>query len=135
MSIWFLTEHNRLQLERSEIDRLQTNEKWLLGAKWEIESGLAVQADIEVHGHVYQVRLTYPNFFPATPIEVSPVNPEERWSSHQYDNGALCLEWGPDNWHSKITGAQMLESTFKLLEAENPLGTTKERGVVSSRHF
>ena len=136
MGIWYLNNGGRLALERSEIEALQTKASWLLGIDWDIEGRrLVVKASIEAHGHVYSVKLTYPDFFPATPPFVTPVDAEERWSAHQYASGTLCLEWGPDNWHPDVTGAQLLESTFRLLETENPLGTSKEHGVVASRHY
>ena len=67
-----------------------------------------------------------------------PLEAEQHWSSHQYGgaDGALCLEWGPDNWHPEVTGAQMLESAYRLLYAENPLGAerTEFALTVPSRH-
>jgi sulfur-carrier protein adenylyltransferase/sulfurtransferase len=135
MGLWYLTDMNRLSQERSEMDQLQAGSKWLLGIEWSVEPRLVVTADIEAHGHVYQARLTYPEFFPDTPPFVAPVDSGVRWSAHQYSNGTLCLEWGPDTWHPDITGAQMLESTFRLLDTENPLGKATEHGVVPSRHF
>lgn len=136
MGIWYLSNDNRFALERREIDALQAKMNWLLGVEWDIEGKrLVVKAEIEAHGHVYHVKLTYPDFFPATPPFVAPVDTNERWSVHQYASGTLCLEWGPDNWHPDVTGAQMLESTYRLLETENPLGLSKEHGIVPSRHF
>ena len=56
-----------------------------------------------------------------------------RWSQHQYGpGGELCLEYGPDNWHQDISGADMIESAQRLLLGEQP-----EPGVaaeVASRH-
>ncbi|CAM3763192.1 ThiF family adenylyltransferase [Marinicrinis lubricantis] len=136
MGIWYLSDDSRFAHERREIDSIQTQMKWLLGAEWDIEGKrLVVNADIEAHGHVYHVKLTYPDFFPATPPFVTPIDADVRWSEHQYNNGTLCLEWGPDNWHPDITGAQMLESTYRLLDTENPLGQPEEHGIVQSRHF
>lgn len=138
MSIWYLTDMPRLAKELGAIKHLEENFTWLKGIKWEIiETKLAIRANIKTHGHIYDIRLIYPTFFPSTPPFVKPVNIDERWSKHQYLNGILCLEWGPDNWYPDITGAQMLESVFKLLEAENPLGDPliKEMEPVQSRHF
>ncbi len=104
MSLWLLTENSRFQHERKEIEHLQATEKWLVGVIWSLEGHLVVQADIEIDGDVYEVKLTYPDFFPATPPYVMPVNLEDRWSTHQYASGILCLEWGPDNWNPEITG-------------------------------
>ncbi|OAS21391.1 ThiF family adenylyltransferase [Paenibacillus oryzisoli] len=135
MGIWYLTDQSRLAHERNEMDRLQANASWLVGIMWSIEPRLTIKADIRAHELVYQVKLTYPDFFPATPPYVAPIDSDVRWSEHQYANGTLCLEWGPDNWHHDITAAQMLESTYRLLEAENPLGQSEQHGIVPSRHF
>jgi hypothetical protein len=44
---------------------------------------------------------------------------KERWSSHQWGaGGELCLEYGPDNWHPDLTGADLLQSAERLLAAE-----------------
>jgi sulfur-carrier protein adenylyltransferase/sulfurtransferase len=135
MKFWFLTDISRLSNEREAIQRLEENSTWLKGTEWSIESRLVVRANIEAHEHVYELQLTYPDFFPATPPFITPVNTDERWSEHQYSNGTLCLEWGPDNWHPDITGAQIFESAFKLLNTENPLGESITKELVPSRHF
>jgi hypothetical protein len=133
--VWFLHDLARLELERRAIEHLQSDMSWLKGVDWMIAEGgkLAVDAEIEVHGNLYQAKMTYPAAFPDAPPMVKPKNPGERWSSHQYETGTLCLEWGPDNWHRDITGAQMLESTHRLLHRDNPRGTEKY-GVLPSRH-
>jgi molybdopterin/thiamine biosynthesis adenylyltransferase len=45
------------------------------------------------------------------------------------------LEWGPDNWRSDVTAADMLNSAYKLLDTENPYGNDDEHQAVPSRHF
>lgn len=136
MGIWYLGNHSRFMLERREMDNLQATAKWLLGVEWDLEGKrLVVKADIKAHGHVYHVKLTYSDFFPATPPFVAPLDSVARWSAHQYASGTLCLEWGPDNWHPDVTGAQMVESTFRLLDKENPLGESDRHDRVLSRHF
>ncbi|MBA4496304.1 ThiF family adenylyltransferase [Paenactinomyces guangxiensis] len=136
MSIWFLTDHHRFAIERKAIDQLQAKVEWLLGVEWSLDaSSLCIYANIQAHGFTYSVKLIYPPFFPATPPMVIPVDTKIRWSEHQYMDGSLCLEWGPDNWQPDVTGAQMLESTFRLLDAENPLGKDSDREEVPSRHF
>jgi hypothetical protein len=64
---------------------------------------------------------------------VCPAEAGVRWSGHQYGDGTLCLEWGPDNWHPEVTAAQVLESAHRLLEIENPLGEGASN-VAPSRH-
>ncbi len=132
---WFLHDLARAELERSAIERLQSGVTWLVSVGWTItEDGkLAADVEIEAHENLYHVRMIYPVAFPEAPPFVKPSNPDEHWSSHQYRNGTLCLEWGPDNWHKSLTGAQMLESTYHLLDIENPRGG-ENADVLPSRH-
>lgn len=134
MYIWFLDQAQRLAEERDAIRQLEETAVWLQGVNWFLaQSGLSLDAIIQAHGHDYPVRMTYPTHFPAAPPIVQPQN-SARWSTHQYGNGALCLEWGPDTWHPRVSGAMMLESAYKLLHEENPLGT-EELIVAPSRHY
>lgn len=125
MSIWFLTsDPGRLTIERNAIAKLEQEADWLDGINWNLVGGeLAVDATIRAHGHTYHVRMTYPAHFPYAPPIVQPADPDTRWSSHQYRDGTLCLEWGPDTWVSNVTGAAVLESAHSLFEIENPQGT------------
>lgn len=140
MDIWFLSDLQRLSQERAAVARLEASAEWLVGTAWLLDGGLlCLDAIIRAHGHDYQVRMIYPDLFPSVPLTVYPRHAEARWSDHQYgsSDGPLCLEWGPDNWHSAITGAQMLESAHKLLHIENPLGRGRaaEAFVAPSRHY
>ncbi len=122
--IWFLKDSQRLAVEREAICNLEESVDWLKGTNWFLENGkLCVEAIIQVHEHEYTVNMVYPTLFPEVPPTVYPKNQTERWSSHQYLSGALCLEWRPDTWYSDVTGAQVLESAYTLLKIENPLGT------------
>lgn len=134
MDIWFLQDMQRLSVEREALERLTTTADWLRGVKWTLDGALlCVDATIRAYGHEYPIRMTYPALFPSVPLSVSPRNSHVRWSSHQYRDGTLCLEWGPDNWHPGVTGAQVLESAHRLIDIENPLGT--DHSVVApSRH-
>jgi molybdopterin/thiamine biosynthesis adenylyltransferase len=133
MDIWFLRNMERLARERQALRALEDASDWLVGTDWLIEgSTLCLEAIIRAGGHDYPVRLVYPPLFPAIPPVVHPKNPDERWSGHQYADGTLCLEWGPDTWHPEVTGAQVLESAYRLLSIENPLGD--EHDVAPSRH-
>lgn len=135
MNLWFLSDPKRLSLERDEIERLQSTSTWFEGVEWVLDTGIALKAQLKAHGHLYDVKLIYPAFFPSTPPTVKPLGDEVRWSDHQYSNGALCLEWGPDNWHPSVTGAQVLESAYRLIHLENPLGNPEQKDAVHSRHF
>jgi hypothetical protein len=131
---WFVEDPARLAREKEAIDGLEDDREWLRDVGWGFHGGgLCLDAKIAAHGHDYRVRMTYPEVFPAAPPAVRPENREESWSGHQYRDGTLCLEWGPDNWHPEVTGAQMLESAHRLLSTENPRGEGPLLRV-SSRH-
>ena len=131
---WFLDDPGRLALEKAAVDNLAADADWLSGSVWGLRGGLRLDAVICAGGHDYEVTMSYPEVFPATPPIVRPKNSEERWSDHQWGRGgSLCLEWGPDNWRPGITGAEMLESAHRLLSMENPLGEGSSL-TVPSRH-
>ena len=135
--MWFRNNPARLHKERKAIATLAAEVEWLLITDWELhnETRLYLIADIEAHGHRYEVAMFYPTNYPANPPTVIPRQPNQHWSTHQYGyGGELCLEWGPDNWLEEVTGADLLRSAYKLLFTENP----KEKGlsqiVAPSRH-
>ncbi len=135
MNIWFLADPIRLSEERIAIDNLQQKVDWLIGTKWTISNTeLAIEASIIALDNTYNVRMIYPDHFPYSPPIVRPTNSSELWSTHQYRDGALCLEWGPDTWVSTVTGAQILESVYRLLEIENPFDSDNKT-IAPSRHF
>lgn len=124
----------RLAREKERIERLWAEADWLRGVVWGLSGGLHVDAVISAGGHDYEVTMVYPEVFPAAPPIVEPKEGGERWSGHQWGvGGSLCLEWGPDNWHPEITGAEMLKSAHRLLSAENPFGEGPSL-TVPSRH-
>ncbi len=121
MPFWFLEDLCRLNAEKSAIEQLAGSTRWLVGFAWGIDGeGLYLDATICAHDFNYEVKMRYPTHFPYVPPAVHPSSAEERWSAHQYVNGTLCLEWGPDTWYPSITGAQVLQSAYTLLEIENP---------------
>lgn len=137
MSIWFLENPERLIQERKEIEQLQLNKTWLSGIEWKISgNSLVVIVEMEAHGHFYEMEVEYPSIFPFAPPIVKPIDKIKWWTEHQYSSGTLCLEWGPDNWHSSVSGAKMIESAYRLINTENPKGSEKdkERSFVPSRH-
>lgn len=135
IKIWFLEDLQRLQYERDEIDELLSTAEWLQSASWNFMEGqLVVNAILRVHDNEYEVVLVFPALFPEVPAFVRPVSETEIWSEHQYRNGTFCLEWGPDTWHPSVTGAQLLESTFRLLDIENPHGSAAVKEKAPSRH-
>ena len=135
MPFWFLENLRRLQVEKSAIEQLGISAEWLVDTAWGIDGeGLYLDATICAHDCNYEVRMKYPTHFPYVPPGVRPRNDEERWSTHQYVNGTLCLEWGPDTWHPEITGAQVLQSAYTLLEIENPRGSQRQTADMEIRH-
>lgn len=131
---WFLSDLGRLASERKAIEALESDADWLAGTRWQLDpSGLSLDAVLRTGGCDWPLRLVYPDLFPAAPITVRPQEAGVRWSSHQYGDGTLCLEWGPDNWHPEVTGRQMLESAYRLLSTENA-GGPAEHAVAPSRH-
>ena len=137
MNIWFLSDSARLARERDAIQRLQQEADWLYGTEWTISPSaeLTLNVTIVSHDRTYNVCMTYPKQFPYVPPIVRPTDATDSWSSlHQYRDGTLCLEWGPDTWVSTVTGAQVLESTYQLFRIENPLGSDTPQ-FAPSRHY
>ena len=133
--IWFLSDLARLARERAAIEELRAQAgAWLKNVNWKITPLLEADADIEVNGNLYPVTLQYPYVFPSCPPSVFPRGVDARWSYHQYGRGGeLCLEWGADNWHPDITGADMLASAHRLLSLENPPPQVEQEPEVPSR--
>jgi len=133
--LWAIENAARFLEERKAASDLAGRVDWLQNVQWGFANGplLKVDADITVGAETYDVELVYPNLFPDTPAYVRPRSSTERWSSHQYGaGGVLCLEWGPDNWISTVTGAELLVSAHKLLSAERAPDVAVR--VVPSRH-
>jgi sulfur-carrier protein adenylyltransferase/sulfurtransferase len=133
--IWYIENYRRHRHERETLDALASSADWLTPVGWRIDSSLCLiwDADIFTAERTFPISLRYPNHFPHSPPLVLPRGDTERWSSHQYGpGGELCLEYGPDNWHPDVTGADMILSAHRLLEGER--SSTEERGEVASRH-
>lgn len=133
---WYLQDLGRLDLERQEFRALRERSPWMTPAAWRLVNGaISVELDIQIGEQIYPLRLRYPDAFPTCPPSVYPRDLHTRWSYHQYGaGGELCLEIGPDNWRPEITGAQMIESAYRLLEAERPGPGTEPVDQVPSRH-
>jgi sulfur-carrier protein adenylyltransferase/sulfurtransferase len=133
--IWYLENPQRFRHERESLERLAARAPWLLAGDWRMDGSFRVVWDVEIvtSSRTYPVTLQFPNHFPHSPALVLPRGSSERWSAHQYGaGGELCLEFGPDNWHSEFTGAELLESAFRLLRGESP--QSPEHAIVPSRH-
>jgi ubiquitin-protein ligase len=132
--IWYFENLVRFRREREAIEALASTVDWLTFLRWHIDSSrLTLDADITVADRRFPISLHYPNHFPYSPPVVRPRGETVRWSAHQYGaGGELCLEYGPDNWHPDITGADMIMSAHRLLQGERP--SPDQRGEVASRH-
>jgi len=96
---------------------------------------MEVRVDLCVAGRLFPVVMRYPPHFPACAPAVRPSDPQAApWSSHQYVNGDLCLEWGPDTWEEEVTGAEVLESALNLLSIETPASADASPVTAPSRH-
>lgn len=132
---WYLENLRRWPQERQALETLAANADWLTPLRWRIDDALRLiwDADISVAGRAFPVSMRYPDHFPHSPPLVLPRGETERWSSHQYGaGGELCLEFGSDNWHPDLTGADMILSAHRLLQGENP--QPDARATVASRH-
>jgi hypothetical protein len=117
---WLLRDPARFLHEQTELEKLST-EAWLKGLGWRLGAEFAVEVDVdmEIHGSLYAMTLTYPDIFPETPAYIRPRDSAEHWSGHQYGpGGSLCLEYRADNWDRQVTGADLLRSAYKLLVIE-----------------
>lgn len=117
---WAMEYPTRFLRERAELDCLEAEEGWVSTAWRFSESGaIIVDLDMTIHGRVFAGQMTYPDTFPDSPPYICPRDTSERWSDHQYGaGGSLCLEWRADNWHSEVTGADMVRSAYDLLSTE-----------------
>ncbi len=132
---WWLTNTSRAKKERIDIADLQETSEWLTDVSWKLDGSLklSVEFDISHCGETFGLSMAYPSMFPDTPPIVVPRDTGQRLSSHQYGTGGeLCLEFRPDNWDSRITGAMMIESAYRLLSGERP--DRDDIGVVPSAH-
>lgn len=133
--IWYLEKLQRHRAEREALEALASSVTWLTPLGWRIDGDLRLvwDADIAVPAGNRPVSLRYPNHFPHSPPLVLPRGDTTRWSQHQYGpGGELCLEYGPDNWHQDLTGADMIASAHRLLAGERP--AADQTAEVASRH-
>lgn len=133
--MWYIENLLRFRREQEAIEALASTVNWLQPIRWYTDDSLRLilDADVSIDGRTFPILLRYPNHFPHSPPLVLPRGVTERWSAHQYGSGGeLCLEFGPDNWHPEVTGADMILSAHRLLLGERP--SPNEQGVVASRH-
>ena len=118
--IWWIDNPERSASERLSVESLAGSEPWLQIVAFRLDgTRICWDIDIVTERRTYPLTLRYPDFFPGSPPSVMPRGVRERWSFHQYGaGGELCLEIGPDNWEEHYTGADMLQSAYKLLAGE-----------------
>ena len=117
---WWITLHSRLISEKAAISHLESSVDWLVVNTWKAKSELNMCIDFQVShgGKVFEFEMVYPSVFPDAPTMVF-TKDSVLISTHQYGaGGEICLEYRPDNWQSGVTGAMMIESLKRLLEAE-----------------
>ena len=121
--MWFFSEPARVLLEKERVAALLARSDWLGDIAWAFDekSRLTIKFVITIGAKRFPLKLTYPALFPFTPPDVAPIDPKLRLSTHQYGGGGLCLEHRPDNWQPNVTGADMIESAWRLLSSENPV--------------
>lgn len=133
--MWFLSDLARLKAEREGIEHFGVVTDWFVPRGWRLDDRmrLVLDADINAGGKTWPICLRYPELFPNSPPSVFPRGDKSRWSFHQYGmGGELCLEYGPDNWTSDLTGVHLVQSAHRLLQGENPAPGIS--GTVASRH-
>ena len=119
--MWWLTDQRRLQTERQAIEALDAD--WFQHSNWSVDGAfrLMLTFDLALARGRFPLRLTYHHTFPASPPSIHPADGEARLSGHQYGlGGDLCLDIRNDNWTPDVTGADMISSARRLLEAETP---------------
>lgn len=131
---WWLTNTTRAKSEQVALAQLAERAGWLSGIRWRIGENLQLIVDFDIrhNGETFGLSMAYPSTFADTPPMVRSRD-GKRLSWHQYGaEGELCLEHRPDNWESSITGAMMIESAYRLLSGERPIGD--ENSIVPSAH-
>ena len=111
----------RMAREKRLLEELAQQEKWLTLLGWGSTDGgdLCLHFSMQLPSVTHEATLVYPGDFPEVPAYIHPRDKKARWSGHQYGNGGnLCLERGPDNWDSSVTGADLVRSANKLLWGE-----------------
>lgn len=127
----------RMALEKRLLDELTSCKAWFRLEGWApAEDGDAsVNFQLQLPLLTFEGVLVYPPYFPDVPAFIRPRKQGERWSGHQFEgSGVLCLERGPDNWHPGITGADLVDSAYRLLCNEVVRVVVPEVPAVPSRH-
>ena len=117
---WFQRFPDRLEQEKQALGELLA-QGWVKQVVWSVDESagtVSAEVDFEAGGKLREAQLVYPFVYPFCPLQVMPRAKGERWSTHQWPSGELCLEMRADNWHVDFNGADMLLSARKLLGTE-----------------
>jgi molybdopterin/thiamine biosynthesis adenylyltransferase len=122
--------------EKRLLEELAASITWLQLGTWseDDDGAINVRFTVELHIAAFNGVLTYPQQFPDVPAYIRPQARHERWSEHQFVSGALCLEWGSDNWEPTVTGAELVKSAWTLLLTEKFREVFPAAPAVPSRH-
>lgn len=134
--MWIERHPDRWKHEREVLDGL-VYEGWVKWVEWHVdsqESSVHADVDFEAGGQLRPARLIYPFIYPSAPPRLIPREAGQRWSSHQWGTGELCLEIRADNWQKTFDGADILRSARKLLDTEGYVGEDGRAGEVAADH-
>lgn len=133
---WFQRFPDRLEHEKQVVGAL-LSEGWVTRVDWNVDAVAGVvtaEVDFEAGAVKREAKLVYPFVYPFCPLQVMPRTEGERWSTHQWPSGELCLEMRADNWHPDFDGADMLRSAHKLLNTEATVDSEGVRHRVQNDH-
>ena len=133
---WFERRPRRLAHERKVLESLR-QEGWVKSVAWVIDAQAStayVNIDFEAGGQIRQARLEYPFIYPFVPPRLVPREPGQRWSTHQWGTGELCLQVRADTWLKSLDGADLLQSARHLLDTEGTIDESGRPGEVPSEH-
>ncbi|MGG4603781.1 ThiF family adenylyltransferase [Paenalcaligenes sp. Me131] len=134
--VWFELRPWRLAHEKRALAALE-DEGWVTRIDWTLNAEAQtahVNIDFTAGGQLRQARLEYPFIYPGAPPRLVPRQSEQRWSTHQWGYGELCLQLRADTWRKVYDGADILRSARHLLDTEGAADTSGQMGVVPSEH-
>lgn len=133
---WFEQRPRRLAREQKALAAL-LDEGWVTKADWTLDAETQtahVDVDFFGGGQIRQARLEYPFIYPGAPPGLFPRQEGQRWSTHQWGYGELCLQLRADTWRKAYDGADILRSARYLLDTEGTEDSSGQMGVVPSEH-
>ena len=89
------------------------------------DNPLEIEFELIVKDHNYIFKAVFNHFFPYQPITIYKIT--NFYTPHCYQDSAMCLKWGVDNWDSSITLTKLIINLIDLLNDENPLGEVHKK--------